>query len=326
MTLTVISRIHPGFLWVFEVVFFSFFLGLDLLVNGSDLFPGLEFFFSRAREPEKEVTMRIMSIISCKIFEDELVHLVEQDEDVDEVLILNNGSSEGIVQKFGEIGCSCRELTLENVEACRCFKNVKHMGGEGLMLVLNILEVVGMRNRTTRLKMNVYDAILRMSLFSDGMLLFYGLCGNLLKDVEKDFKHLECPLVLLRDSEGNIVDDCICAALGGKKAFVEKIKSFRGERVFMLTPMWAANWENMVVANGFARSLETLDESKLVFRAARYTKVAKINTGSNYQENFDSRVGEFADFYNFGITEIETDPVIFERCYSELKNSLTAPV
>jgi hypothetical protein len=266
--------------------------------------------------------MRIMSVISCKIFEDEIVHLVEHDEEIDEVLILKNESSEEIVRKFGEIGYPCRELTLKNVESHRCFKDEKHVDDEGLMLVLNILEVAGVGKRRTGLKMNVYDAILRMSLFSDGMLLFYGLCGNLLKDIEEDFKYLECPLVLLRDSEGNIVDDCICAALGGKKAFMEKIKEFRGERVFMLTPMWAANWEKMVVANGFARSLETLEESKLVFRAARYARVAKVNTGLNYQQNFESRVREFAAFYDFGITELKTDNVLFEKCYSELKNSL----
>jgi hypothetical protein len=270
--------------------------------------------------------MRVMSIISCKIFEDEIVHLVEHDEEVDEVLILKNGSSEDIVRKFGEIGCPCRELTLNNIEAHRCFKDVKHVDGEGLMLVLNILEVVGMGKKRTILKTNVYDAILKMSLFSDGMLLFYGLCGNLLKDIEDDFKYLECPLALLRDPEGNIVDDCICAALGGKRAFMEKIKGFRGERVFMLTPMWAANWEKMVVANGFARNLENLEESRMVFRAARYTQVAKINTGLNYQQNFESRVREFAAFYGFGITELETDQAIFEMCYSELKHSLTTSV
>jgi len=270
--------------------------------------------------------MRIMSIISCKMFEDEIVHLVEHDEEVDEVLILKNGSSGDIVRKFGEIGCPCREFSLNNVDACRCLKDVKQEDGDGVMLVLNILEVVGMGKKRTMLKTNVYDAILRMSLFSDGMLLFYGLCGNVLKDIEGDFKYLECPLALLRDSEGNIVDDCICAVLGGKKAFVEKIKSFRGERVFMLTPMWAANWEKMVVANGFARSLENLEESKMVFRAARYTQVAKINTGLNYQQNFESKVKEFAAFYDFGITEIETDQAIFEMCYSELKHSLAASV
>ncbi|AKB17513.1 MULTISPECIES: DUF1638 domain-containing protein [unclassified Methanosarcina] len=270
--------------------------------------------------------MKVMSIISCKIFEDEIVHLVEHDEEVDEVIVLKNGSSEDIVRKFGEIGCSCRELTLNNIEAQRFLKDVMRVDREGLMLVINILEVVGMGKKRTMLKTNLYDAILKMSLFSDKMLLFYGLCGNLLKDIEIDFKYLKCPLTLLRDPEGNIVDDCICAALGGKRAFVEKIKGFRGKRVFMLTSMWAANWEKMVVANGFARSLENLEESKLVFRAARYTQVAKINAGLNYQHNFESRVREFAAFYNFEITEIETDQAIFEMCYSELKHSLTAPV
>ncbi len=270
--------------------------------------------------------MRIMSIISCKIFEDEIIHLVEHDEEVGEVLILKNESSEEIIRKFGEICCPCRELTLKNVEAFRCLKDEKHVDGEGLMLVLNILEIAGMGKMRKRLKMKVYDAILRMSLFSDGILLFYGLCGNLFKDLEEDFKYLKCPFTLLRDPEGNIVDDCICATLGGKRAFMEIIKEFRGERVFMLTPMWAANWEKMVVANGFARNLETLDESKLVFRAARYSRVAKINTGLNYQQNFESRVKEFAAFYDFGITELETDQVLFEKCYSELKHSLTASV
>ena len=161
--------------------------------------------------------MRIMGVISCKIFEDEIVHLMEHDEEVDEVLILKNGSSEDIVRKLGEIGCPCRELTLNNIEAHRCFKDEKHVDGEGLMLVLNILEVVGMGKKRTMLKTNVYDAILRMSLFSDGMLLLYGLCGNLLKDIEGDFKYLECPLALLRDPEGNVVDDCICAPWGAKE-------------------------------------------------------------------------------------------------------------
>ncbi|MCQ1536222.1 DUF1638 domain-containing protein [Methanosarcina sp. KYL-1] len=263
--------------------------------------------------------MRVIGIISCKIFEDEIVHLVEQDDEVDEVLIIKNESSEGIVRKLGEVGCPCREITLENVEAHRGLREMHLEGGEGLALVLNVLEIVGMGKRRTRLKLNVYEAVLRMSLFSDGLLLFYGLCGNMLKDLEEDFGHLDCPLLFLRDAEGNLVDDCICATLGGKKAFVDTVKSFTGARTFMLTPMWAASWENMIVANGFARSLEKLEESRMVFRAARYTQVAKIDTGLKYQLDFEARVQEFASYYDFNVREIEAAPVLFERCYRELK-------
>jgi hypothetical protein len=275
--------------------------------------------FHQSEKLEKEVAMRIISIISCKIFEDEITHLVEHDEEVDEVLILKNGNSENIARNLGEIGCPCQEITLNNVKAYKDFKDKQDKSGDELILMLNILEVVGTGRERARLKMNIYDAIMKMSLFSDRLLLLYGLCGNVLKNVEKDFKHIDCPIVLLRDFEGNLVDDCICATLGGKKAFMEVIRDLKGERAFMLTPMWAANWEKMVVANGFARSLEALEESKLVFKAARYTKVAKINTGLEYQRNFESRVREFADFYNFGITEIKAEQAIFQRCYSELK-------
>lgn len=263
--------------------------------------------------------MRIISIISCKIFEDEIIHLVEHDEEVDEVLILENGNCQNIKRKLEEIGCPFREITLENVMDYSDFKDKQDKRSDRLILVLNILEVIGTGKERIRLKINIYDAIMKMSLFSDGLLLLYGLCGNVLKNIEKDFKHIDCPIVLLRDFDGNLVDDCICATLGGKQAFMGVIKSLKGKRAFMLTPMWAAYWEKMVVANGFARSPEALEESKLVFKAARYTQVAKINTGLKYQRNFESRVREFAAFYDFGITEIKAEQAIFDKCYSELK-------
>ena len=154
-------------------------------------------FFTRAGEPENKVAMRIISIISCKIFEAEIVHLVDQDEEVDKVLILKNEISEDIIRKFGKIGHPCRELTLKNVEAHRSFRDVQHERDEELMRVLNVLEVIGTGKQRTRLKMNTYDAVMRMSLFSDGLLLLYGFCGGVLKNIEKDFTHLEHPLVLL---------------------------------------------------------------------------------------------------------------------------------
>lgn len=266
--------------------------------------------------------MQVMGIISCNIFEDEIVHLVEHDRDLGEVIIIKNENSGGIVRKLEKIGCPFREVNLENVDEHRFFRELHLENSGGVALVLNILEIVGMNKRRTRLKLNVYDAILRMSLFSDGLLLLYGLCGNMLKDIEADFEHLNCPVVTLKDDEGNIVDDCVCATLGGKKSFIEVVKSLEGKRTFMLTPMWAANWERMVVANGFARSPEVLEESRMVFRFSKYTQVAKINTGLGYQPDFHSRVYEFADYYSLDISEIEADLAIFERCYGELKTAV----
>jgi hypothetical protein len=268
--------------------------------------------------------MQVMGIISCNIFEDEIVHLVEHDREVSKVIIIKNENSGGIVRKLEKIGCPFREVNLENVDDHMFFRELQLENDVGVALVLNILEIVGVNQRRKRLKLNVYDAILRMSLFSDGLLLLYGLCGNMLKDIEADFEHLKCPVITLKDTEGNIVDDCICATLGGKNSFIDIVKSLEGKRTFMLTPMWAANWERMIVANGFARSLELLEESRMVFRVSKYTQVAKINTGLSCQQDFDSRVYEFADYYSFDVREIEADQAIFERCYSELKSAVMA--
>jgi hypothetical protein len=268
--------------------------------------------------------MQVMGIISCNIFEDEIVHLVEHDREVSKVIIIKNENSGGIVRKLEKIGCPFREVNLENVDDHMFFRELHLENDVGVALVLNILEIVGVNQRRKRLKLNVYDAILRMSLFSDGLLLLYGLCGNMLKDIEADFEHLKCPVITLKDTEGNIVDDCICATLGGKNSFIDIVKSLEGKRTFMLTPMWAANWERMIVANGFARSLELLEESRMVFRVSKYTQVAKINTGLSCQQDFDSRVYEFADYYSFDVREIEADQAIFERCYSELKSAVMA--
>ena len=92
---------------------------------------------------------------------------MDQDEEVDEVLILKNEISEDIIRKFGKIGHPCRELTLKNVEAHRSFRDVKQERDGELMLVLNVLEVIGTGKKRTMLKTNIYDEIMRMSLFSD---------------------------------------------------------------------------------------------------------------------------------------------------------------
>jgi hypothetical protein len=51
-----------------------------------------------------------------------------------------------------------------------------------------------------------------------------------------------------------------------------------------------------------------------------YKRVAKINTGLDYTENFDEAIREFADIFGFEILEFDVgSPKIFEDCYNKLK-------
>jgi len=45
---------------------------------------------------------------------------------------------------------------------------------------------------------------------TDGVMVFYGLCGNVLGSVENDLSQPECLVRILKDEDGEIADDCIC--------------------------------------------------------------------------------------------------------------------
>jgi len=57
-----------------------------------------------------------------------------------------------------------------------------------------------------------------MSGLSDGIPLFYGLCGNSLGNIGNDaLKDLNCPIYIRIDEADRRVDHCIAVALDGNK-------------------------------------------------------------------------------------------------------------
>jgi hypothetical protein len=94
------------------------------------------------------------------------------------------------------------------------------------------------------LKGAVYDNIRRHSQFSDGILIFYGKCGNSLADLEHDLLDLSCPLYFLTDEQGERIDDCIAVAFGGNENYDRALAEHQDAALFM-TPMWASNWKAM---------------------------------------------------------------------------------
>ncbi len=105
-----------------------------------------------------------------------------------------------------------------------------------------------------------------MSKFSDGILIFYGTCGHSLVNLEKDFENLGCRLYFLKDENGETVEDCISAALGGNDAYARTLVNSESAGTFYLTPMWASSWEELPKDN-----VSELDKKYL----KRYGRVAK---------------------------------------------------
>ena len=248
------------------------------------------------------------------MFEDELAYLIEEDNSVDNVIIIENDESYGIKNKLNKAGVDVETKTMVNL-----LNNP--LPDNQFNIVIQILEFA-LHATPKKLKDEVYTNTKRLTPISDGILLFYGLCGNVLSDIEEDFADHPCPVGILRENNGETIDDCIGAVLGGRQEYLDTLKSFKGEGAFFLTPMWAANWRDMLVSSGFGKDKNDIETSRYVFNEVGYKHVAKVDTGINYEEDFHQKVDEFADLFDFDILHVPANLKTLKQCYNDFKEEL----
>ncbi|MBP2029775.1 hypothetical protein J2755_000695 [Methanohalophilus levihalophilus] len=258
--------------------------------------------------------MPVLTLICCRMFEDEVVHLLEEDPLITDITVIENDESEGIQRKLEASGVHHHLAPLESLSP-------DDFNKMGFHVVVQMLEFA-LHAVPAKLKDEVYANIEKFTPFSNGILLFYGLCGNILRDVEKDFEDHKCRVAILKEPNGEIIDDCIGAVLGGRDAYLQTLKSFNGEGTFFLTPMWAANWRDMLVSSGFGKDPNDIETSRFVFETVGYVHVAKVETGLHYEKDFDAQVNEFAELFEFDIMNIPASLSTLKACYANVRDAV----
>ncbi|MCS3923274.1 DUF1638 domain-containing protein [Methanosalsum natronophilum] len=257
-----------------------------------------------------------IGIVLCKIFEDELIHIIQKGPLPKNILIIDNGEADNFTEKLDSQGLPYSKFKQKEIEP---YLNQEETNG--IVLIIHILELA-LHAHPNKLKESVYESINEMSSYCNGIFLLYGLCGNVLADVESEYNSSETAVKILRDDEGIIVDDCIAAVLGGRKEYLKTLKSCRGSGTFFLTPMWAANWRDMAKSAGMCADPYDDEMSKFVFEQVGYNTVGKIDTGLNYERDFHQKVEEFAKIFNFKIVDMNGSPKLIEKCYQEFLNNV----
>jgi len=276
--------------------------------------------------------MPVITIIGCRIFEDEVIHLIEKESEVKEVIVVKNENNAGLIRKLEEIKNSHTVLPIEEIRELMGRKKTEEgrlreeKGKEtaekdsSLTLIVNLLEFA-LDGFPDRLKEVVYETIENAKEYSDAVLLLYGLCGNVLGSVEQDFEAAGFPVFILTDEEGEIVDDCVGAVLGGREAFLSKLKA-EGTGTYFLTPVGAIYWKEMLIASRITPDPENIEMTKMVFDYSGYKNVAKVDTGLHYEKEFETKVREFADSFGFEVVDMEGSPKLIERCYEKAKEEV----
>lgn len=262
--------------------------------------------------------MPTMSIISCKIMQDEIIWILENDSSIDEIIVVENENIREFVEKLDKVNLQYKMLSLEDISSLREIKSEC----KKYTVLIHIMEL-GLHRSPKELKIKVYETITTLAPFSSGILLFYGLCGNVLGDVEKDFEHssISCPVRILKDKDHRIVDDCIGATVGGVNNYLRILKSVSDAGTYLFTPMYSKGWRELIQLDKLNKDpAKALKLMKKTHEMIGYKRVAKINTGLEYTENFDASIREFAELFDFEILEFDDgNQKIFEDCYNELK-------
>lgn len=267
--------------------------------------------------------MSLLSIIACKVLQDEIVWILQQDK-VNNIMVIDNEDSKEFTAKLDKVGIQYNTCSLsEFLNSSYDYKNRSDYS-----VLVYFLEI-GLHKYIKSLKEEVYKSIEKMAPISSGILIFYGLCGNVLSNVEKDFEHLsDCNVQILKDSNGRIVDDCIGATVGGTHNYLQLLKSVSDKGTYLFTPMYVNCWKDIFdINNQYCSPEKAIEMMREVHDMVGYKRVAKIQTGLNYTEDFDSKVDEFAKTFNFEIIEFKNgNQDIFKDCYLKFKEDINKSI
>jgi len=272
--------------------------------------------------------MPTLSIISCRMLEDEVVHLLSSDREVEELLLLDGKETQSLSRKlksqnrphillaWESLGGHIQE---KQIRSGRFFSRlgIRPSPAKGLTVVVSLLRL-GLHSDLELLRTAVYDEIRRMSAFSDGILIFYGRCGDSLAHLEEDLADLSCPLYFLTDGQGQRIDDCIATALGGNEEYERSLSEHKDVAVF-LTPMWASSWKAMreeIASSGRGRDLRAM------LKGSGLKRVAKIDTGLTFEKGFEEKVDGFAREFGLEKIDLPGGMRVAERSYERAKSSL----
>lgn len=260
--------------------------------------------------------MTVLTILSCKILQDEILHLLENDSSVDEIIVVKGDEDKEFLEKLELLDMKYTNPDLEEIPT------ISERETSDRFIVLIYFMELALHEFPKMLQAGVYETINKLTLYSNGILLFYGLCGNVLAKVETDFAEQEnsCPVRILKNN-GNIVDDCIGATLGGTDAYLKALKQFSDEGTFFFTPMYAHSWRKIMRVDS-EKSGQTIEMLKEMNEITGYKRVAKIQTRLPYTKDFDKTVEEFAKIFDFEVLEIEGHQIIFEKTYESMKKTL----
>lgn len=265
-----------------------------------------------------------LGMIVCPILEDEMIYNLKNDPEEKRLFMLMNDNNRTTVAKLKKNG-----LQYTEVDETEFLEGRYKIPDDGYNVIIWDMSL-GLHQEPEDLKNKIHAELLRIDGLVDGLILYYGLCGQALLGIcEWADKNLKTPLTIFKDKEGKICDDCIAVPLGGSEAYLKLLKKYPG--IMYLTPAMAGNqdefMEKMEIFKGLGddgpKDYEMLH---MILEMAGYKYAMKIQTGLGDQDTFQQSCEDYAKKLDLELIELEdgwTSTEVADRTYREAKGFLS---
>lgn len=256
---------------------------------------------------------KVLGIVGCHVFEDEIAHVVYNDLEVSNVFVIDNDESKGLIAK----------LKLLDPE-----KRIVRMAEEWLETapiptersIIIWVKPISLHQSPVKLRDEVTSTIYRMRRLCRSILLFYGMCGNAFRSIDDIAKKAKASVTILRDANDHIVDDCVGTVIGGTEEYLEQL---RGSSLsFYFTPMWAANWRKFFNEFQILRNPDDMEQAQIIFENMGYSQVLKLDTGLGNRRLFEGNVKEFSDKFGLKTGMIDCTLRVVQSSYKKARQAL----
>lgn len=251
----------------------------------------------------------VIGLLICEVLEDEMAYLLSHDRDIEKVTFVKSDPAADIIKALSqEMG---ERLTI--IGDVADFLPDPAVSLEVLAMTLR----VGLHMDKTLLRDGVKEQARILSEKSDILVLGYGLCGNVLLNIEEQLAGLNCPVVMPQNQDGSTIDDCVCLVLGGTEKYLDQVRREAG--TWFVTPGWLKHWETLLVKELHCKDISMV---KWIFKKADYKRALMVDTGIGNRDTLRTETEKFANVFGFYMEEAKGTLNILERAFDKAKSLL----
>jgi len=254
------------------------------------------------------MTAGTIGLLMCEVLEEEVAHLLSRNMDISRISVVASEFSESF--RGFVAGGGGRFQVLDDPD------DFEPSGGVDVLV--SVLEVA-LHMVKENLQEGVRRAATALAQHADVLMLGYGMCGNVLADPERVLGDIGLPIIVPRNDDGSIIDDCVCLVLGGTESYLEQVYKEAG--TWFLTPGWLRHWETLLVKELGAKDIPTV---KWIFDRTGYKRALMVDTSVGDPVEFRLESEKFAETFQFYLDTTAGSLRILERELEEAVTTLSS--